>query len=263
MTFTMKIIKAVRTTLCSAMFAATIPVCAAIQPADLQSIRVSTTDAMTSFYMYSGLDADEKYANRLDLNLEDIYSALTRVQQGVTDDDDQALSVALTTAWNHFNTLMTENRRDIVARGYPNVRLVDDMGNACLEVVNVAETAYSAASEDMPVSSVTQLIRDLSFQMANITAQYTARGTSNLGQVFVGYHTRSPSEMADRFDSLLTNLESSVKPADQRAVANIRSKWAFLRRSLENYNENSVPFLVLNYNDSILAGLKSLSAHYE
>ena len=69
--------------------------------------------------------------------------------------------------------------------------------------------------------------------------------------------------MADRFDTLLSNLDNQVSERDQRTVRSIRSKWGFLRRSIENYNENSVPFLVLNYNDSIISSLTGLGEHYE
>lgn len=233
-------------------------------PEDLHTIRLKTTDAMTSFYMYNGLEADIKYANRIDLNLENVYAALVRVQNSAESEEEQALATTLTEAWNEFNRLMTDNRRDIVSRGYPDIRLVDEMGDACLKVDEAAAEYLSSNTTPSDKKEQTaQLIRDLSFQMANITAQYTARGTSNLGQVFVGYHKNTPSEMADRFDTLLSNLDNQVSERDQRTVRSIRSKWGFLRRSIENYNENSVPFLVLNYNDSIISSLTGLGEHYE
>jgi hypothetical protein len=42
----------------------------------------------------------------------------------------------------------------------------------------------------------------------------------------------------------------------------VNSKWRYIEKSLMNYNENSVPFLVNKYSDSIIEGLESVSAQY-
>jgi len=229
---------------------------------DVQTVRLKATDAMTSFYMYSGLEADSKYATRIDLDVDAITAAMARIKNDVETNEERILTDALSSAWDEFLQLMNTNRKDVIARGYPDVRMVDDMGDACVRLTDAAQALQiSAASTPAGSHPAAPIIRDLAYQMANITAQYTARGTSNLGQVFVGYHKKTPSEMADRFDTLLNNLDSSVSGSDQRTVQSIRSKWAFLRRSIDNYNENSVPFLVLNYNDSIISSLNKLNGN--
>lgn len=233
-------------------------------PEDLQQLRISVTDAMMGFYMYSGFEADEKYARRLDLDMADAYLALKDVNDSIETAEESAMNKELLAQWDAFNDHMNENRNDIVTRGYPNVRLVDEMGDACLNLTNTVKRFYDLAltSPQHNTTLVIQLIHDISFQMTDITAQYTGRGTSNLGQVFLGYHTSTPNEMAEKFEEYLEKLEEAVRQEDKLEIKGIRSKWGFLSRSISNYNENSVPFLVVIYNDSIIDTLDELAAKY-
>jgi hypothetical protein len=231
---------------------------------DLQQLRLSVTDAMTSFYMYNGLEADMKYAARIDRDMATAFNALTRITESNHSDEEQAFVRSLLSGWNTFSTLMDESRNDIVTKGYPNIRLVDDMGTACLSITQDATRLYgiAARASDPTLDDVVRMSDNLSFQMAEITAQYTGRGTSNVGQVFVGYNKSTPKEMAEKFDKQLNELDQVVRPEDTLNISGIRNKWAFLSRSISNYNENSVPFLVVTYNDRIIEKLSQLAEQY-
>lgn len=231
---------------------------------DLQQLRLSVTDAMTSFYMYNGLEADMKYAARIDRDMTTAFDALTRITESNHSDEEQAFVRSLLSGWNTFSTLMGESRNDIVTKGYPNIRLVDDMGTACLSITQDATRLYgiAARASNPTLDDVVRMSDNLSFQMAEITAQYTGRGTSNVGQVFVGYNKSTPKEMAEKFDKQLNELDQVVRPEDTLNISGIRNKWAFLSRSISNYNENSVPFLVVTYNDRIIEKLSQLAEQY-
>jgi hypothetical protein len=231
---------------------------------DLQQLRLSVTDAMTSFYMYNGLEADMKYAARIDRDMTTAFDALTRITESNHSDEEQAFVRSLLSGWNTFSTLMGESRNDIVTKGYPNIRLVDDMGTACLSITQDATRLYgiAARASNPTLDDVVRMSDNLSFQMAEITAQYTGRGTSNVGQVFVGYNKSTPKEMAEKFDRQLNELDQVVRPEDTLNINGIRNKWAFLSRSISNYNENSVPFLVVTYNDRIIEKLSQLAEQY-
>lgn len=231
---------------------------------DLQQLRLSVTDAMTSFYMYNGLEADMKYAARIDRDMATAFNALTRITESKHSDEEQAFVRSLLSGWNTFSTLMDESRNDIATKGYPNIRLVDDMGTACLGITQDATRLYEIAARngDTKLDNVIRISHNLSFQMAEITAQYTGRGTSNVGQVFVGYNKSTPKEMAEKFSKQLNELDQAVRPDDKLKISGIRNKWAFLHRSISNYNENSVPFLVVTYNDRIIEKLNELAMQY-
>lgn len=227
--------------------------------ADIHVLKVQTTNAMTNFYMYQGLDADLKYANRIDESMAAAYAAASLIISGTAEDINEEAAQKMVAHWDIFNNLMAANRKDIVTRGYPDMRLVNEMGDACLALVNAADQLTTSGN----VSEVTRIARALAFRMSDITSQYTGRGTSNLGQVFVGYQEQTPKEMATEFEKLLDQLDSKIPEEDALRVDAIRHKWEFLSRSISNYNENSVPFLVVNYNDSIVEALHQLAAAYE
>jgi intein-encoded DNA endonuclease-like protein len=99
--------------------------------------------------------------------------------------------------------------------------------------------------------------------MEEITSQYAARGTSISGVVFVGVQKQTLSEMADKFQSdYLALAEMAKDKRSQVILDSIGSKWAFMERSIRNYNENSVPFLVVSYNDRIVGHLQELDDLY-
>ena len=223
---------------------------------DLHILRLQSTDAMTGFYMYQGLDADTKYANRIDRAMAAATAAMSRLTTGSERSADRA---SLDSHWESFQALMKTNRADIIERGYPDMRLLNDMGEQVFALVDQARLMMNTSN----LPEVVRIARAMAFRMTDITAQYTGRGTSSLGQVFVGYQQATPKEMAEEFDALLVELEAAIPERDRHAVRTIRSKWEFLSRSISNYNENSVPFLVLNYNDSIVSALNELASRYE
>ena len=51
-------------------------------------------------------------------------------------------------------------------------------------------------------------------------------------------------------------------PQIKQALTSIGTKWRYIEKSLQNYNENSVPFLINKYSDSIIDGLEGVSAQY-
>ena len=100
--------------------------------------------------------------------------------------------------------------------------------------------------------------------MEEITSQYAARGTSNLGQVFMGSYERSLDQMAVAFRTDLAKLKQQIDPNDsQNILRAIDSKWNFMERSIKNYNENTVPFLVTSYSERIIMNLEEIVALHD
>ena len=48
---------------------------------DLQHMRLAATNAVTNFYMFSGLDADSKYERRIDQSMKNFNDSLTSARQ--------------------------------------------------------------------------------------------------------------------------------------------------------------------------------------
>lgn len=233
--------------------------------ADFQTMRLSATNAVTNFYMFSGLDADSKYERRIDISLKKFTNALASAEQSAEASAMSDEVKAIRNDWTRLSELMTLNRADMLKQGFPNVRLVDEMGRISNEIVSKASAAYDLLQERSGIKPgpVVQKTRDLALLMEEITSQYAARGTSNLGQVFLGNYERTLTEMAEEFQNVLDELSEQVKSAQTEVLMNsIHSKWRFMEERIRNYNESSVPFLVVSYNDRIIEHLEELEAMF-
>jgi hypothetical protein len=211
--------------------------------------------------MYSGLDADTKYGKKIIDNLTDFEKLLTDTRQLPAADDVSDSLTAIDKSWEKFNKLIRINYKDMETQGFPNIRLVDEMGKVNSELLKTLSQAYLDAKTSTGITppEIVETARTLSMTMEEITSQYAARGTSNLGQVFMGSYERTLEQMAEAFRNDLVSLKKQAnKDNSQRILRAIDSKWNFMERSIKNYNENTVPFLVASYSERIIVNLEEL-----
>ena len=80
----------------------------------------------------------------------------------------------------------------------------------------------------------------------------------------MGSYERSLEQMADAFRTDLVSLKAQVNPSSSKRILRaIDSKWNFMERSIKNYNENTVPFLVTSYSERIIVNLEELVAMHD
>lgn len=228
---------------------------------DLHDMRLACIGSVANFYMYSGLDADRKYKRRMDTNARNFQAAFVSAAQA-SDTENPALK-DISQQWKAFYKLLQSNQADIQDKGFANVRLVDEMGQLSSKIVTNISTLYEQIKNDsnISVSGTIETARDLSLNMQQITSLYAARGTTSLGHVFLGSHNASLEEKAKEFDVKFKELKrvaGDINPGVNRLLHSIESKWTFIEKSVNNYNENTVPFLVVSYNDRILKHLKAI-----
>lgn len=233
---------------------------------NMHSLRLLSTESLTNFYMYSGLDADAKYGRKIIENLDEFTVILNDTRQLPAADDIKESIAAIDGLWKEFDKLIRINYNEMETQGFPNIRLVDEMGKTNATLLKALSKAYDDAqtTSGFKPSKIVETARSLAINMEEITAQYSARGTSNLGQVFMGSYERTLEQMAESFR---TNLVLLKEQADQKKSANILrsidSKWNFMERSIENYNENTVPFLVTSYSERIIEKLEEIITLHE
>ena len=70
--------------------------------------------------------------------------------------------------------------------------------------------------------------------------------------------------LANDFEQTLNKLEQAPQNTAEirQSLGAIKTKWRYIEKSLKNYNEKSVPFLVNKYSDRIIEGLEALSGQY-
>ena len=234
---------------------------------DLHQMRLAATAMVTNYYMFSGLDADAKFNRLIDSSISRFTTALADAESLSAKNDMAKEIAALKNDWQALNELLETNRHDILTRGYPENRLVDDMGRLGTQLVGEISDDYRSLQEKSGVRphAVVNKARSLAVLMAEMTAQYAAEGTSNLGYLFVGTgeNTTSLSALADQFHQQLAELEKLVSGQGTEVLArNIASKWRFVEDRIRNNNQDSVPFLVVSYNDRILEHLAEIETSY-
>lgn len=228
---------------------------------NIHKMRLLSSESLTNFYMYSGLDADSKYGKKILNNLNEFDKVLENTRLIPAADGISDSLVKIDESWNQFDKLIRINYNDMRTQGFPNVRLVDEMGKVNASLLKTLSQAYqdSKVSTGISPPEVVETARTLSITMEEITSQYAARGTSNLGQVFMGSYERSLEQMAEAFRNDLVSLKTQASQDNsQRLLRAIDSKWNFMERSIQNYNENTVPFLVTSYSERIIVNLEEL-----
>lgn len=233
---------------------------------ELHQMRLTSTDVVTNFYMFTGLDADAKYDRRMQLGSKKFEEALKRASELAIANGVSESLAAIDADWKEFHQLLMSNRNDMMTQGFPNVRLVDEMGRTNQDIVKKVGMTYDQLQQSSGImpTPIVKKSRSLALLMEEITSQYAARGTTNLGQVFMGNSERSLEQMADDFHAGLEELRAMVAGKNVgNILKSIDSKWKFMAQSVKNYNENTVPFLVVSYNDRILMHLHELEERFK
>jgi len=231
-------------------------------------MRLAANGMATHFYMFSGLNADSKYSKLIDVSKQHFISALERVKADPAAQSMQPSTEKINSQWQALNELLEVNRQDVLTKGFASIRLVDDMGRMSTTLVDDIDAAYHSVQQSTSVTppAAVEAARNLAMLMSEITSLYAAEGTSNLGYLFVGTgeNTDTIGGLADEFEQQLTTLESmNVAPDAATSLRNVASKWRFIEERVRKHNENSVPFLIVSYNEKILQHLAAIEASYQ
>lgn len=233
---------------------------------ELQQMRLSAIEVVTNFYMFTGLDADAKYDRRMQQSAEHFKKSLENANELAIANNASDNMTGISADWTKLSELLMENRKDMLTQGFPEVLLVDEMDRASQGLVKKITATYQQVQQGTGITppEIVQKSRSLALLMEEITAQYAARATTNLGQVFMGNSERTLGQMADEFQVGLDELRAMLKGKQaDNVLKSIDSKWKFMSNSVKNYNENTVLFLVVSYNDRILMHLKELDERFQ
>lgn len=219
------------------------------------------------YYMFSGLEGDTRYSREMDGDIkrfEDHIAKLTSPSNPSANLESLGKALAL---WQEYKTLIETNRNDFLTQGYANARLVGELGQKVNELNDSLIVVYNHLVEanKYKVSEQLSNTRSMGLIIQTITAEYAARTTSSLGQVAnIDINKGGMEGQTKKFDALLTKLKAGTK-SDKRVYKmadQISVKWEFIAKSVSNYNENAVPFIVNTYGDRITQNLQNIGNHY-
>ncbi|WP_339485694.1 hypothetical protein [Pseudomonas sp. EL_65y_Pfl2_R95] len=242
---------------------------AAQAPADsllkLHQMRLDTQKSLSSFYMYNNMEGDQRYARMITESLSAADQALATLQD-LNGDSSKALSSQLLGLWDVYQKNMKILVATLKSQGYTDLQPVADLAEHNQKIMALSQELYTKIEQETgySVPPLIQQTRKQSLLMQAIAVDYSSRSAS-VGATFMGGgDSRSMEDLVNDFASTLQVLSVAPEntPQTSETLSNVSTKWRYIEKSLKNYNENSVPFLVSKYSDSIIEELEQLSSQY-
>ncbi len=234
---------------------------------NIYEMRTITYAILGDYYMFSGLEGDSRYSRQMKTGTEQFTELLTTLSSKSAPTAQLPALASTIKEWQSFKSLLETNQKDFLSQGYANGRLVDDFGKNAITLDNSLKSLYTQASNNSkaPLSQWTQYTRDMGLIIRTLTTEYAARTTSSLGQVMsIDINKGGMDQQAIIFSQLLEKLKKAPQdnPQVYKLLDQVGVKWVFIAKSVANYNENAVPFIVNSYGNRISKNLESIGLHY-
>lgn len=257
----------------STLLAATLPLFSAtLQAADaatsllkLHQLRLATQKSLGDFYMFNGMEGDQRYARMINDSLSEVNSHLTTLTD-MPGEGAKALRAQLDQQWKGYEMDLNNLVNALKSQGYTDLQPVADLAARNQHLMTLSQELYSKIQQEgnYSVPALTQRSREQSLLMQGIAVDYASRSAS-VGATFMGGgDTRSIEDMVSEFSNNMKTLKKDPKNTPQLAQSwqGVATKWRYIEKSLINYNENSVPFLVNKYSNTIIQGIEQISSEY-
>ena len=233
----------------------------------LHQLRLAAQKSPGDFYLYNGMEGDQRDARMIDTSLQNGQALLGSLTQ-MPGDGSKALLAQLDQHWNSYQSELKVLADTLKTQGYTDLQPVADLANHNQQLMALSAELYSKIQQESgrTVSTLTQLSREQSLLMQSIAVDYASRSAS-VGGSFIssgGENSKSIDELANDFVQVMDKLEQAPQNTAEtrQSLGAIKTKWRYIEKSLKNYNEKSVPFLVNKYSDRIIEGLEALSGQY-
>jgi hypothetical protein len=181
-------------------------------------------------------------------------------------DSSKALRAQLEQQWQGYQADLNRLTTALKTNGFTDLQPVADLADSNSQLMALSLELYNKLQQESAyaVNPMTQRSREQSLLMQAIAVDYASRSAS-VGATFIGGGESRPiEELVREFASKLAILEKEPKNNAQlrQSWGNVATKWRYIEKSLINYNENSVPFLVNKYAESIIQGIEEIAGQY-
>lgn len=233
---------------------------------DIYEMRVLTFAILSDYYMFSGLEGDSRYNREIESNVKQFEHKLSKITDTTSPTAQLSSMANAITAWSKYKDLLDINRADFLTQGYANARLVSDLSDNAQSLSDSLNIVYTVLIDEnnIKLSDFTQYTRDMGLIIQTVTAEYAARSTSSLGQVnVININEGGMDKQGKLFAEKLAKLkDGATERRIYKLVDQVGVKWEFIAKSIANYNENAVPFIVSSYGDRITKDLESIEDYY-
>ena len=229
----------------------------------LYKFRIENFIALNAYYNYSA-NGDKQTLDQVNDAINQSNALMNEIPKRASSLVSKAQISKLTSAHDKFKKLMNTNLNDVRKKGYPDLQVVSEMANDAQELNKLSKEIYDdvKTKDSVVTDKYVEVGREASLLLAQMMTKYSARSSSSTALTFQGADTDIPlDKQAEAFDKLLAELDTPVKKskAMQAQYDEIATKWAFIRSSYINYNENNVAFVINRYSNSIIRGLENIA----
>ncbi|VXC53175.1 conserved exported hypothetical protein [Pseudomonas sp. 8Z] len=238
-------------------------------PADellhVHQMRLAVQQSLGDFYMFSSMDADQRYARMINTSLQQAQAKLD-TPSTMPGEDSATLRARLASEWQHYQDTLQGLMETMRKQGFTDLQPVASMADSNRQLMETAQTLYLKIQQESGyvVPTLTQQSRELSLLMQGIAVDYASRSASVGASFFGGGEEHALDEqvrlLATRLDTLTQAKQNT--PKIRAELGNIANKFHYIEKSLLNYNQNTVPFLVSKYSNSIIEELENVAAQY-
>lgn len=258
-------LSALLTLLLSTLFAAS----SFATPADdllrVHQMRLATQKSLSDFYMYNAMEGDQRYVRMINDALQQAQTQLNGLGQ-LPGDAAKALQARLQQEWPAYRDRLQQLMTTMQKQGFTDLQPVAALAENNKRLQDIGQQLYQTIQQEsgQSVPPLTQRSREQSLLMQDIALDYASRSASIGASFFGGGEERALDEQVRAFANGLDALAQAPQntPEINTAIGTIVTKFRYIEKSLLNYNQNAVPFLVNKYSDSIIDGLQEVSALY-
>lgn len=231
----------------------------------LQRLHLAAQKSLGDFYMYNSMEGDQRYARMIEQSRQTAREQLQKLAN-MQDVGAAHLHTQLQQQWQAYDQNLTTLMATLAKQGYTDLQPVADMAARNRQLLLTCQDLYEALrrSDAAAISEQSDNTRQLALLMQNIAVSYAARSAA-VGASFSGDSSERPIEdLVDDFSARLASLRTlpdNNTDVDE-TLEGVTTKWRYIEKSLRNYIEKSVPFLVNKYADSIINGLLTVADLY-
>lgn len=230
---------------------------------ELYDVALQMDAAVLDLNMLLGEDQSKAYSDRMDVTIKKLETALTASSASLAASGISGHNAGeMASQVSSFIKVARINRNSILKTGAPENAVVDEMMQHRKDARKILDQIYvdlekRAGFAGSPLSEARALALMLEQMAALYVESASAAYVSNRSQ---DSQDTTIDQMAKNFSSRLNSMLEKAKGEEATKLGrSIQSKWKFIERSMLNYQENTVPFLVDRYAQAIVADLVTLA----
>ncbi|OQX34471.1 MAG: hypothetical protein B0D91_12455 [Oceanospirillales bacterium LUC14_002_19_P2] len=204
--------------------------------------------AATHFHLYTLLEGDRQTKEQLDTVVGQLQA------NPLFTDESEEQETSFKPVLSSYVSLIQSN--EIASEGYTSVYTINDMEFAQSELLDMLE---SHAAGDEKHQALNLALLKSAVQMEKISTRYTRLAAHWNGRTGILPYPEGDTvdvhaqRLTEQLDSLLSRKDLPAELSE--TLAKVEKKWRFIAPKLMDYQNQTVPYLVSRYSESIVGQL--------